>query len=69
VQVKVAASFVNEVLWPEFRQLNATLRSHLDSVTNRIIHQAIHGGDVDVEQRRGQEQMSSEERISSSLWT
>jgi len=52
--VKVAVSFVNEVLWPEFRELNATLRTHLDSVTTRIIQQAIHGGDAEVEERAAQ---------------
>ena len=54
VVVKVAVSFVNEVLWPEFRELNATLRTHLDSVTARIIHQAIHGNDAEVEERAAQ---------------
>ncbi len=66
VMVKVAASFVDEVLWPEFRELNATLRSHLDSVTNRIIRDAIHGGDMVIEQRPGQEPTASEERTTSS---
>lgn len=51
VMVKVAASFVDEVLWPEFQEVNATLRSHLDSVTTRIIQQAIHGGHADIEER------------------
>jgi hypothetical protein len=51
VMVKVASSFVNEVLWPEFREVNATLRSHLDAVTTRIIQEAIHGGGGDIEER------------------
>jgi hypothetical protein len=51
VDVKVARSFVDEVLWPEFQQVNATLRSHLDAVTNRIIREAIYGIDVEVEER------------------
>jgi len=42
------------VLWPEFQQLNATLREHLDAVTQRIIQQAIHRGDSDAEERTGQ---------------
>ena len=47
VVVKVARSFVDDVLWPQFQQLNQTLFSHLDAVTTRIIHEAIHrGGDV-----------------------
>ena len=44
VVVKVAPSFVDEVLWPEFQQVNATLRSHLDTVTTRIIDEAIGHG-------------------------
>ena len=67
VTVKVAASFVDEVLWPQFRELNATLRSHLDSVTRRIIQQAIHGGAISVEQRPGQEPTTGEDRTSSSV--
>src|SRR5262245_40468235 len=51
VVIKVAPSFVDEVLWPEFRQINATLRSHLDTVTTRIIQEAIHHGGADVEER------------------
>jgi hypothetical protein len=48
VMVKVAPSFVDEVLWPEFQQVSATLRAHLDSVTHRIIQHAIHVGGEDV---------------------
>jgi len=45
VMAKVARSFVDEVLMPQFDQMNATLRSHLDAVTTRIIHDAIHKGE------------------------
>jgi hypothetical protein len=55
VMVKVTASFVNESLWPEFQELNATLRAHLDSVTNDIIKRAIHASDAEVEERTEQE--------------
>jgi hypothetical protein len=50
--VKVARTFVDDVLWPEFQQLSATLHSHLDSVTTRVIHEAIHRGGI-VEERAG----------------
>ena len=50
IMVKVVPSFVDEVLWPEFQQVNATLRSHLDAVTTRIIQQAIHGGEQDIDE-------------------
>jgi hypothetical protein len=48
IMVKVARSFIDDVLWPEFQQLNRTLHSHLNAVTTRVIHEAIHrGGDVE----------------------
>lgn len=43
VMARVAPTFAQEVLWPEFRELHATLRAHLESVTERVIAQAIHG--------------------------
>jgi hypothetical protein len=43
VMVKVTRSFVDQVLWPQFQQLNDTLAEHLNAVTSRIIQQAIHG--------------------------
>ena len=61
VMVKVAVSFVDDVLWPEFQEFNATLCSHLDSVTKRIIQQAIHGGDADIEERPAQELVARQE--------
>jgi len=66
VRVKVTASFVDQVLWPEFRELNMTLRSHLDSVTSRIIQEAIHRGGIGVEEERpGQEPMAGKDRTTS----
>ncbi len=55
VMVRVARSFVDQTLWPEFRELDATLREHLDSVTRRIIETAIHGDVRDAEERPGEE--------------
>jgi hypothetical protein len=51
VMVRVTETFVNEVLWPEFQQLNATLRTHLEAVTQRIVAQAIHGAEGEIEER------------------
>jgi hypothetical protein len=33
---------VNETLWPEFQQINTTMRAYLDEVTDRIIADVIH---------------------------
>jgi hypothetical protein len=43
IMVKVPATFVNETLWPEFQQISAAMRTHLDQVTDRIIADVIHG--------------------------
>lgn len=55
VMARVTRTFADEVLWPEYQQLNAMLREHLDSITKRVIAQAIHGNQADVEERPGQE--------------
>jgi hypothetical protein len=51
VMVRVTRTFADQVLWPEFRELDATLRQHLDAVTQRIIATAIHGDVRDAEER------------------
>jgi hypothetical protein len=55
VMARVTRTFAEEVLWPEFEELNATLRAHLDSITRRVIAQAIHKDQADAEERAGQE--------------
>ena len=55
VMARVTHTFAAEVLWPEYQELNATLRAHLESVTKRVIAQAIHGDQADAEERPGQE--------------
>lgn len=52
VMVRVTASFVDQVLWPEFQELNRTLFDHLEAVTRRVVDEAIHRGTVDVEERQ-----------------
>jgi len=43
VMVKVSERFVEETLWPEFTAIEATMRAHLNQVTQRVIAQSIHG--------------------------
>ena len=43
VMAKVPRRFVEETLWPEFEQLSATLRAHLQGITDRIVAEVIHG--------------------------
>lgn len=54
VMVKVTPSFVNDVLWPEFQEVNRTLYAHLEAVTTRIIREAIHDDHGDAEERPGE---------------
>lgn len=54
VMAKVTDRFVNETLWPEFQQLNATLRGYLDEVTQRVIAEAIDRDVSDAEERSGE---------------
>jgi hypothetical protein len=35
-------SFLDQVLWPEFRELNAELARYLDEVTTRLIREQVH---------------------------
>lgn len=42
IVVRVPSSFVDEVLLPEFEQLNEALTSHLAEITETVIRTAIH---------------------------
>ena len=46
--VRVSKRFVGETLWPEFEQLDQTLRAHLEEVTDRVVSQVIHADTSDV---------------------
>ncbi|MBI2928092.1 MAG: hypothetical protein HYY24_20655 [Verrucomicrobia bacterium] len=51
VMARVPRQFVDETLWPEFCEIDRTLRSYLDEVTARVIGEAITADDSDVEVR------------------
>jgi len=51
VMARVTPRFVDEVLWPEFRQLDTVLRQHLGEVTKRVVAEAIHRDATDAEER------------------
>ncbi len=42
VMVRVSKRFVDEVLWPEYRELSETLRGWLNQVTHRVIADFVH---------------------------
>jgi hypothetical protein len=54
VMARVPARFVRETLWPEFVELDRTLRSYLSEETNRVIAESINRDTSDVEVRSGQ---------------
>jgi hypothetical protein len=41
VMLRVPRSFMEAVLWPEFRELEAELRSYLQEVTQRVIREDV----------------------------
>ena len=43
VMARAPRRFVDETLWPEFTELDRTLRAYLDEATERIIATAVHG--------------------------
>ena len=49
--VRVAKSFVDETLWPEFLEADRVLREYLEQVTQRVIADAISRDAADVEER------------------
>lgn len=49
VMAKVPKSFVDETLWPEFKELDETLKSYLDDITNKVISETIHSDNSEAE--------------------
>ena len=48
--IKARKSFVEQVLWPEFEELDAALIAYLSEITEKVIREEVHGetGDADV---------------------
>lgn len=49
VMAKMPKSFVDETLWPEFEELDKTLRQYLGEITNKIICETIHSDSSEAE--------------------
>ncbi len=62
VMVRVTATFVDQTLWPEFREFHNSLRAHLEEVTDRVIQEAIFKGAPEVEERSGREGSGDEKQ-------
>ena len=41
VMANVPQKFVDEILWPEFEELNETLQSYLSEVTERVVSEGV----------------------------
>ena len=41
--------FVDEILWPEFQELNKTLATFLSEMTDRVIQQGIEANNSEIE--------------------
>lgn len=42
LQIRADKKFINEVLWPQFLELDKTLTGYLEEVTDRVIKKAVH---------------------------
>jgi len=51
VVVKAPRSFVEQTLWPEFRELSGALSTYLTEITERLIREVVHGETTDAEER------------------
>jgi hypothetical protein len=54
VMLRVPKKFVDQVLLPEFRELNAELVRYLDEVTTRLIREEVHRDTSEAPDRRKQ---------------
>ena len=49
VMANISKTFVDETLWPEFQELNQTLRSYIEDITNKVISETIHADNSEAE--------------------
>jgi hypothetical protein len=48
---RLSRAFVNETLWPEFLELQQTLSTYFDTLTDRVIEQALEVKPSEAEER------------------
>lgn len=49
VVAKIPKKFLDETLWPEFQELNNTLRQYLEEVTARVVSEGVYADSSEVE--------------------
>ena len=42
IMIKAPQSFMEQVLWPEFKELNAALIAYLSEITEKVIREEVH---------------------------
>ncbi len=52
VMARVSVRFVEETLWPEFKELNDTLNSYIEEVTERVISESVYADASEPEVRQ-----------------
>ena len=50
IMIKAPKSFVEQVLWPEFQELNAALAAYLSEITEKVIREEVHGETAEAEE-------------------
>ena len=50
IMIKAPESFIDQILWPEFEELEAALTTYLSEITDRIIREEVHGQTGDAEE-------------------
>ncbi len=43
IMIKVPASFIEQVLWPKFQELDGALIAFLSEITAKVIREEVHG--------------------------
>jgi hypothetical protein len=64
VMVRAPRIFVDETVWPEFQELNRTLRAYIDEVTDRVIQEEIHRDNSEAEVQSGPQALEASRTIS-----
>jgi tRNA nucleotidyltransferase (CCA-adding enzyme) len=49
VMARIPKQFLDDTLWPEFLELNATLRQYLDEVTARVVSEGVYADSSEAE--------------------
>jgi len=49
VMAKIPKQFLDTTLWPEYQELNATLRQYLDEVTTRVVSEGVYADSSEAE--------------------